>query len=115
MIEHLKGETYGDLASFYERGELIASANYIADALHAQGKRVTFEEVGRQMLDLHKKSIARYRAAGDTSSTQSAPGTAPKSPKTLSSDLATVAATSAPRNELWEERVKRIAARESRR
>ena len=116
MIEHLQTEAYGDLARFYSREELLTAANHYAEQLHAAGKRVTFADVGAAILASHKASIARYSPSSAPST--AAPSTPPApsaKPKSLSPDLASQSATRAPRSETFEERVRRIAERESRR
>ena len=116
MVAHLEGDTYEGLTKFYERSELLVAANHYAEALQREGKRVTFEDIGQRILAAHKASIARYRTASDAS--QSAPVSAPSTsakPKTLTPDLASQSATKTSRQMSWEERLRLIAERESRR
>jgi hypothetical protein len=116
MVEHLESPAYEGLTKFYTPEQLLAASHSVAEQLHAAGKRVTYEAIGQVILSSHRDSIARYRSATDPS--PAAPVSAPSSsdkPKTLTPDLATQSATKASRKETWEERVQRLAQRESRR
>lgn len=116
MYEHLQSPAYEGLDKFYTREQLIQAAHVYADAIQAEGKKVTYEAVGQRMLAIHRETIARFRSVGETSpaASVSAPSSSDK-PKTLTPDLATQSATKSSRKETWEERVQRLAQRESRR
>jgi hypothetical protein len=116
MVEHLESPAYEGLTKFYTPEQLLAASHSVAEQLHAAGKRVTYEAIGQVILSSHRDSIARYRSATDPSpaASVSAPSSSDK-PKTLTPDLATQSATKASRRETWEERVQRLAQRESRR
>lgn len=116
MVEHLETPAYEGLTKFYAPEQLLAAAHSVAEQLHAAGKKVTYEAIGQVILKSHRDSIARYRSATETSpaASVSAPSSSDK-PKTLTPDLATQSAAKSSRKETWEERVARLAQRESRR